>query len=357
MSNLSNTTIPYGYVYKTTNKVNGKSYIGMRKLRLDKSWRQYLGSGRLLKQAIDKNGKENFTKAIVCYADTLKELQNVEWEQIQHFKSIGEAEYNLFTGKGAGGDTFALLAGIDREEALKRQIEGLHRVMPEKAKRVQEKHEKFVRLNFDAITQSYRQTVNMRTTADNLTLPYKKVIKVIQDAGLVDELSDKRKKITKADQRSYYLNKFGKEPNTKPCKTCRNVFSGYLIYCSDNCKAIGLESYYKNKPDKSKFVSSYDELFQLWVVENKNIFELMEHFGCKQRAAYYLLEKNGLPTSKYKLWKMFEQYRPEKIVLNKSCEICGNNFSGESRGVTCSNSCRGKKSIADRKARLALIAS
>ena len=50
----------YGYIYKTTNLVNGKIYIGQKKSNVflgDK----YLGSGKILKMAIEKYGKENFS--------------------------------------------------------------------------------------------------------------------------------------------------------------------------------------------------------------------------------------------------------------------------------------------------------
>ena len=48
-----------GIIYKTTNLVNGKIYIGKarQKRTLDE---RYFGSGILLKKAVKKHGKENF---------------------------------------------------------------------------------------------------------------------------------------------------------------------------------------------------------------------------------------------------------------------------------------------------------
>ena len=52
--------IPVGYIYKTTNLVNKKIYIGKRqKSSFDKN---YLGSGKKLKSAIMHYG----TNAFVC---------------------------------------------------------------------------------------------------------------------------------------------------------------------------------------------------------------------------------------------------------------------------------------------------
>ena len=49
----------FGFIYKTTNKVNGKAYIGM--CSSQSRFSKYLGSGVLLKQAIEKYGVENYT--------------------------------------------------------------------------------------------------------------------------------------------------------------------------------------------------------------------------------------------------------------------------------------------------------
>lgn len=46
------------YVYRTTNLVNGKTYIGQHKSK-DVMNDLYLGSGKLLKMSIEKYGKEN----------------------------------------------------------------------------------------------------------------------------------------------------------------------------------------------------------------------------------------------------------------------------------------------------------
>ena len=49
---------PYGFIYITTNMINGKKYIGQKMFR--ERWKKYIGSGKLLKRAVNKYGKENF---------------------------------------------------------------------------------------------------------------------------------------------------------------------------------------------------------------------------------------------------------------------------------------------------------
>lgn len=85
----------YGYVYKITNLINGKTYVGQRKIVRDKSWEDYYGSGKLIQQAISKYGKENFLKELISYADSQEELLELEHEAITMFKSNGACEYNL----------------------------------------------------------------------------------------------------------------------------------------------------------------------------------------------------------------------------------------------------------------------
>lgn len=56
------------FVYKTTNIINGKYYIGVHKTYDIEDG--YLGSGTILKKAIEKYGKENFSREILSYHDS-----------------------------------------------------------------------------------------------------------------------------------------------------------------------------------------------------------------------------------------------------------------------------------------------
>ena len=85
-----------GYIYKTTNLLNQKTYIGQHKA--NKFDDKYLGSGVYLTNAINKYGKENFKVEFICAADTLKELDELEQYYISNLRKNGKCEYNIAAG-------------------------------------------------------------------------------------------------------------------------------------------------------------------------------------------------------------------------------------------------------------------
>lgn len=103
----------YGYIYKTTNLINGKIYIGQHKAeKYDKS---YYGSGKILKLAIDKYGIENFSNTVLCYCESKKELDKLERQLIKQYNSRNpEIGYNISFG-GDGGDTFTGLSDEEKQ--------------------------------------------------------------------------------------------------------------------------------------------------------------------------------------------------------------------------------------------------
>lgn len=323
----------------------------MRKLSLDKRWRQYLGSGKLLQQAVKKYGEENFVKTLVCFADTVDDLQEIEWKKIKYFKSLGQAEYNLFTGKGAGGDTFALLAGDRKEEVLRRQAEGIRRVAPEMSLRAIEKREvrykEFVSNHGDEILNTYEKLRNIHCTSLELNINKKFTHRFLKESNV--ELNYQIGKKTKEQIdgiRRYYDNLLGADRYLKICEICSGEFNSAIRKtCSDDCLTNLKRENISNSPPAPIFTSSYEELYKLWIIEDKSISELMEVFGCKQRTVYYLLEENGLPTRKYDARKIRDELFPKPL---RSCDFCEGGIPKQYKGSTCSHKCRVNKSHRDK---------
>jgi hypothetical protein len=68
----------YHYIYKTTNIVNSKFYVGMHST--DNLGDGYLGSGTVLARSIRKYGRENFIKEILEYFPDRESLRKREAE-------------------------------------------------------------------------------------------------------------------------------------------------------------------------------------------------------------------------------------------------------------------------------------
>jgi hypothetical protein len=57
----------YGYVYIIENLINNRKYIGQHKYS-GLNDKKYMGSGKILRLAIEKYGIENFKKTVIQYA-------------------------------------------------------------------------------------------------------------------------------------------------------------------------------------------------------------------------------------------------------------------------------------------------
>lgn len=89
----------YGVIYKITNTINNKSYIGRRKCIKNKlsSLHNYWGSGLYIKNAIKKHGKENFIKEYLDFAMSDEELDKLEILYIKEFNTYKNG-YNQTIG-------------------------------------------------------------------------------------------------------------------------------------------------------------------------------------------------------------------------------------------------------------------
>lgn len=88
-----------GYLFVTTDSDRGRAYVG-QSARLDpKSVSEYLGSGDLMLQAIDRYGESQFQKKVLDYFDAQNELDYEEIRTIAELRSQGVDLYN----SGVGG--------------------------------------------------------------------------------------------------------------------------------------------------------------------------------------------------------------------------------------------------------------
>jgi len=114
----NNQTIPfagehnmkYYTIYKITNLVNGKTYIGKHETSQVNDG--YMGSGKHLKRAIAKYGAENFVKTILHVYSTEAEMNQKEKELVTEEWCLRKDNYNLCVG-GQGGFGYINQLGIN----------------------------------------------------------------------------------------------------------------------------------------------------------------------------------------------------------------------------------------------------
>lgn len=94
-----NTSNRIGYIYKYTNLINGKIYIG-KTYRLNKRMceHKYRKDNTYFHNALKKYGFENFKYEVIAQTDNDKTLNFLEIYYIRKFNSFGENGYNLTHG-------------------------------------------------------------------------------------------------------------------------------------------------------------------------------------------------------------------------------------------------------------------
>lgn len=118
-------------IYKITNKINGKVYIGQTIRSLEKRWEchQHQDNCTHIHRAIKKYGPENFTIEQIDVACTRDELDRKEQFWIEHYNSMMPNGYNLQTGgrhcefsDETKRKISLRLTGIKRSEETKKKI-------------------------------------------------------------------------------------------------------------------------------------------------------------------------------------------------------------------------------------------
>lgn len=108
----------YYTIYKITNQVDGKIYIGSHKTsKLDDG---YMGSGKYLKAAQKKHGIDIFDKEIMFVFDNADDMYKKEAEIVNEDFLVTENTYNLKIG-GFGGWDYLNSTGLNNSTKSKNQ--------------------------------------------------------------------------------------------------------------------------------------------------------------------------------------------------------------------------------------------
>jgi len=93
-----------GYIYKITNKIDNKIYVGQTIQDVEARWKDHLKKGsncRYLKSAINKYGLDNFDFKLICITFD-NQLDNMEIKYIEQYNCLVPNGYNLRLGGNSG---------------------------------------------------------------------------------------------------------------------------------------------------------------------------------------------------------------------------------------------------------------
>ena len=102
LSNINESLSTHYLIYRITNNINGKYYIGQHKT--DDPYDEYMGSGKLILKAESKHGLSNFTKEILFDFDNFDDMNDKEKELVPLLscKDNNPMSYNLAEGGYTG---------------------------------------------------------------------------------------------------------------------------------------------------------------------------------------------------------------------------------------------------------------
>ena len=104
------------FVYLTICLVNGKSYVGKYE---GSELHNYLGSGKLLRKAIQKYGKENFTRIILERYNCVEDCRVGEKKWINLLNAVDSPHFYNIAAGGEGGNTYS---GLGSEELIELKV-------------------------------------------------------------------------------------------------------------------------------------------------------------------------------------------------------------------------------------------
>lgn len=242
----------YGYVYKITNNVNGKIYIGQKKS--EKLIENYWGSGKLIVEAIKKYGKDNFSREVLEWCETKDELNQRERYFIEKFNARSpDVGYNLALGGTVIGmnhsaETRAKMSashkGKPKSEAAKRKMSEAH-----KGKHLSEEHRKAINetqkismIGKNVGKKHSEETKRLMSEQRKGHLTSDETRKKISDANKGNVMSQEAKaKMSAAHKRNIGVTLY-----QLICKCCGEVFFEYIgsyKYCP-KCKPRDYSNYF-----------------------------------------------------------------------------------------------------------------
>jgi len=149
----------YGYIYLTTNNINGKQYIGQKKSDVFLK-EKYLGSGTYLKNSVKKYGKENFSVELLEECESKEELNEREIYWISYFNAC---DSNRFYNQTYGGE----VNGKRMSESSRKKLSESHNGM-----KLSDEHKKSISKSLSGIKKSNSTRHKMSIAQSGVNNPH-----------------------------------------------------------------------------------------------------------------------------------------------------------------------------------------
>lgn len=324
-------------VYKITNKVNNKVYIGITSKGISARWKEHIYSAEhgcpfKLHNAIRKYGKENFSIELIDFCNSWEELTEKEQYYISEYKSLqDEYGYNMTEG---GDGTFGRCHTEEtkekiRQKAIGREVTEATRLkLSEAGKIITEAREAY--RNSGNIGSSRRKPVLQYTKDGKFISEYRGVNEASRLTGIhVTTLSNalKGRNVIGSKVNPYIwvykedysdvpetvpTSLFAKDPDRKPTisEACRkaDLESRKNRKVTEKQKSIAIENGLK----VAKAINQYDKDGNI-IKEYVSIVEASRESGCDRRGIQRQLQnpidpnnKRAWNNAKY-IWKYKEQ--------------------------------------------------
>lgn len=177
-----------GYVYLTTNLLNGKQYVGQH--LHDGFDKGYKGSGIAITNAINKYGWDNFKCEVLCWCGTQTQLNEAEDNYIKLLGTMSPNGYNLKGGGSKGKPCKE--SRVKLSESLKKRYAN-----PEERKKTSEASKKIWKNEETHKKASEAQTNRYKDQEER-----KKTSEAIKKYWMIPESFEKQSKIQKKNWES-----------------------------------------------------------------------------------------------------------------------------------------------------------
>jgi len=209
-------------IYKITNLINGKIYIGQTSRKRKKN---YMGSGKLIKLAIKKYGRSKFSKEILEECSNVEELNQKEIFYIKMYNSTDlRFGYNIDIGGRKSKDSIL--------HHLKLSQLG-------SGKKLSEEHKLKIRENHHDVSGEKNPMFGKTHSEESIEKIKKRISEWNKNIGYSNETREKMGERTSGR----------KNPNYNPMKIVQISLSGEVIKIWDDLQSI------KEFGMNSKFIS------------------------------------------------------------------------------------------------------